>query len=318
MLSRGERTRFTPLCLEGWLCQAFEVERQQDWPAAPLTLMVDGGNPTADYWLRADPVHLRARREELLLADPELLQITAAESADLAATLNAHFAADQIAFHPLHPARWYVKLPEIPDLETRTLSETAGASIARLMPVGRDALRWHRIVNEIQMLLHDHPVNAAREARGALVINSVWIWGGGTMPLAPGRHFSRVFSTNALAAAVATRAGVDALPLPANAGSWQRANHDKADAHHLIVLEQLASAAQYGDADAWRERIAGLEKDWFAPLVAALGKNGLDRVVVATLDASAANRYECGPRVRWAAWRRPRPLAAHLETGGSR
>ena len=30
------------------------------------------------------------------------------------------------------------------------------------------------------MLLHDHPVNIAREARGCLPVTGVWFWGGGT------------------------------------------------------------------------------------------------------------------------------------------
>ena len=54
---------------EGWLCQAFEVDRQRDWPIAPLTLCVDGGEPDLAYWLRADPVHIKVSREGLHLVD---------------------------------------------------------------------------------------------------------------------------------------------------------------------------------------------------------------------------------------------------------
>ena len=40
--------------------------------------------------------------------------------------------------------------------------------------------RWlRRLQNEAQMLLHAHPVNLARMARGALAVNSVWIHGAG-------------------------------------------------------------------------------------------------------------------------------------------
>jgi len=314
MLTRGRRECFPAICMEGWLCQAFETERQNDWPVAPLTLTVDGGNPARDYWVRADPVHLRARREQLLLAGPDFLHVTAAESGQLASALNAHFAPDALAFQALHPARWYARLPETPDLTTKTLTEATGANVANLMPAGRDALHWHRIVNEIQMLLHEHPVNLARESRGELAINSVWIWGGGVMPPVPGRHFSHVFATNPLATALATCAGLDALPVPADATSWRQSSQvrDKTDAHHLIVLEQLVSAAQYGDVASWWAQIALLEKNWFSPLLAALGKNGFDRLSIASLDESAAVRYECEARVRWAVWRRPVSLAAHL------
>lgn len=318
MLARGRRECFPAICLEGWLCQAFETERQNDWPVAPLTLTVDGGNPAGDYWLRADPVHLRARREQLLLAGPDLLHVTTAESQQLTSTLNAHFGPDTVSFQALHPARWYTRLAETPDLTTKTLTEAAGANVANLMPSGSDALRWHRTVNEIQMLLHDHPVNLARESRGELAINSVWIWGGGIMPPVPGRHFTHIFATNPLAAALATCAGLDAFPVPPTATSWRQSNHvrHKTDAHHLIVLEHLASAAQYGDVASWWTQIALLEKDWFSPLLATLGKNGFDRLSIVSIDESAAVRFECGARVRWAVWRRPVALAAHLRRAG--
>src|SRR5690606_4093503 len=43
-------------------------------------------------------------------------------------------------------------------------------------PEGRP---WRRLVNELQMLWFDHPVNQAREARGLRPVNSVWLYGGG-------------------------------------------------------------------------------------------------------------------------------------------
>ena len=42
----------------------------------------------------------------------------------------------------------------------------AGEDIDRFLPAGRDGKAWHAVMNEVQMLFHDHPVNVAREARG--------------------------------------------------------------------------------------------------------------------------------------------------------
>jgi hypothetical protein len=42
-----------------------------------------------------------------------------------------------------------------------------------------DSLReWRRLLNEIQMVWHDHPVNLARAERGEMPINSLWLFGG--------------------------------------------------------------------------------------------------------------------------------------------
>jgi len=86
-----------------------------------------------------------------------------------------------------HPDRWYLRLDSLPDISTLPLSQVAGRNVHGLLPGGKDAARWHQLFNEIQMLLFAHPLNEARETRGALPINSLWFWGGGVMQ--PLRHF---------------------------------------------------------------------------------------------------------------------------------
>ena len=44
-----------------------------DWPVAPLTLALDGLAAGNAYWLRCDPVHLRAERSGLILVDGDAL-----------------------------------------------------------------------------------------------------------------------------------------------------------------------------------------------------------------------------------------------------
>jgi hypothetical protein len=47
---------------------------------------------------------------------------------------------------------------------------------------GADRGVWLRLQSEAQMLLHDHPVNRERAARGWPPLNSLWFWGGGALP----------------------------------------------------------------------------------------------------------------------------------------
>jgi hypothetical protein len=42
-----------------------------------------------------------------------------------------------------------------------------------------------RLISEMQMLLYTHPLNDAREARGALPINAIWFNGSGILPTPP-------------------------------------------------------------------------------------------------------------------------------------
>ena len=123
----------------------------------------------AGCWLRADSVNLSLQRDQLLLAS---VQAGSEEAAALCASLNAHFAGQDIEFFAPHPRRWYMRLDALPRIITTPLSEVVGGDVRRALPTGEDAARWHRLFNEIQMLLHAHPLNEAREARGELPINS--------------------------------------------------------------------------------------------------------------------------------------------------
>lgn len=297
-LSRARRSRFPPLGLEAWLCQAFGVERQQDWPVAPFTLDFDGGDSGDDYWLRADPVHLAPRRDQLRLVNPDALEPGAEDAAELIAALNLHFAGDGLVFRAPHPSRWYLHVPGSPRLMTREVSEAAGQDIGGALPSGEDGPRWRHTLNEIQMLLHEHPVNQRRESRGKLPINSVWLWGGGRRRAVPGQPFSHVGGTNALALALAASSGARTT-VPG--GVPDRA------ANTLIVAE--ASAARFGDDEAWRQALAEIERAWFTPLLSALTRRNLDGLVVVALHPRACERFEATPMDLLKFWRPVRPFS---------
>ena len=66
-----------------------------------------------------------------------------------------------------------------------------GGEPADLLPAGNEGSVWRRRMNEAQMVLHAHPGNEAREARGELPVNSVWFWGAGELGAAPRAPVSR-------------------------------------------------------------------------------------------------------------------------------
>ena len=176
LLARGRADSSAWSGLDAWLLDEFEVERQQDWPSAPFALLGEGELPGDNCWVHADPVSLRADRNSLLLADAALLNIRPDEARTIAETLNAHYG-DELELRVATPDRWYARLHTPPKGETTPLSSVAG----RAIEPGRGAMGWHALMNEMQMLLHDHPVNEAREARGEAAINGVWLWGAGRL-----------------------------------------------------------------------------------------------------------------------------------------
>jgi hypothetical protein len=172
------------------------------------------------------------------------------------------------------------------------------------LPSGPDAIRFHALMNEAQMLLHEHPMNAAREARGVPALNSVWFWGGGVMDAPRERPFSSVFSDDPLARGLALAAGIPARALPKDAGAMLAAAGDAGVA--LVVLDSLQSAAS--------ERRAALERDWFAPVLAALQSGRIGMLTLSLPGADALLEIETVRADLRYFWRLKKPLASYLGT----
>ena len=313
LIGRAHAERFDAITPEGWLCQAFELERQQDWPVAPLTLELDGGEAADAYWLRADPVHLRMDRDRLVLVENALFDVSMDEAKALGAALNDHFREQEITLHIPHPKRWYVRLPHVPSLVTHSANEAAGGDVRRFLPTGADALTWHRVFNEIQMLLYDHPVNVQREQRGEPVVNSVWFWGGGVRASVRGRPCDALWADDALPVALGSVADIAVSARPQNAAAWRSAASASADSgsSHLIALDQLASAAAHEDSTAWQSEISALEANWFAPLARDLRERRLASVTVIVPGKAGCWRFEVRPADFLKFWRRAKPWAEY-------
>jgi hypothetical protein len=302
LLGRGRHQRCPTEGVEAALCEALGITRQQDWPLAPITLVADGGTAGDAYWLRADPVHLRVMRDRIVLAGSESTELSRQEADALATAIGQHFGADLSPF-PLHPQRWYLRFPQAPRLTTTPLSVAAGCDIEPLLPQGKDAMQFRARLNELQMLLHEHPVNQAREARGDLPVNSLWLWGGGSLPAAHAMPVP-VYAGNAEAQALGAFCSARVQALPAHLDT------QLLETDGIFLLDALSRSGQYGDAYGWREALRALERDWFVPLRGALhriGPNGL-----CLLDPVNGKALHLHAGAAWRLWRRPRRLASLL------
>jgi hypothetical protein len=156
------------------------------------------------------------------------------------------------------------------------------------------------------MLLHDHAVNAAREARGEPPINSLWLWGAGRMPSAAGSHWRSVSAAEPLALGLARLAGAGAHALPASAEAWLAQAPE--EGRHLVVLDALRAPLALAEAADYREALGGLERDWFGPLLSALRGGRIGMLTVHVPDGAECMAYETirGDLRRF--WRRPRRL----------
>lgn len=308
LLARGNAGAPLAGSMESWLCAAFGVPRQHDWPVAPLTLAGDGGDASRGYWLRCDPVHFYLRQTSLYLSSAAGAP-SAAESQGLVAALNAHFHNDGLLFYAGADGRWYVRTETHTDLTTRPLSAALERDIDTVMPTGADSRYWRSILNEVQMLLHAHPLNAARETRGLPVFNSIWLWGGGSLSaagaLSTETRYDRVWADEPLARALAAHAKVSAAPLPHTADAVLAAGGNA-----LVVINALRDAA--GDLQSWQKTVEIMEQHWIAPCYAALKNRRVALLTLVVTDALHYRRIDITPANLWRWWRSTKSLAAYV------
>ena len=150
------------------------------WPAGAAIarqhgLAADG--PGA--WCIAQPVHLAAGLDHLRLAPLAQAAPTEDEARELGALVSSHFGTEELTVVAFVQGAWLLRLARSSDCSTQPPDAVVGHNVHDFMPAGRDGARIRSLMNEIQMLLHEHPVNLRRERARQLPVNGWWLWGFG-------------------------------------------------------------------------------------------------------------------------------------------
>ena len=277
LLARGSSSMENLETSEAWIAQHFElpsIEGSHSFAAFALLGEKDA-DPGRSHWLRADPVHLSVNRDRVVLLDGSQLEIAPTEADALCRSLQAHFAGDEFVFRVAHPERWYIQSGQPFAIYTHPLSAVRGRSVANYWFDGAERALWQGRLSEMQMLLHSHPVNEAREEAGHLPINGVWFWGAGVLPNLSIQNYSHIIAQDVLLHGLAKL--TQARYIDTDEFLWALLPLAKSG-RTLIVFDRLAKFAAYGEWDAWREALAALDQQWFAPALSAL-KNGKIKAV---------------------------------------
>jgi hypothetical protein len=165
------------------------------YPSAAVTRSGETRTSVDGYWLHMLPLHLSAGLDHLAaVALRGAGRMTREERAELQPTLAKHLSAT--AFELAAAASddgWLVRFDRPRDLRTASPDILGAQPLDELMPRGHDAAELRRLMTELQMLLHEHPVNVRRSQRGLPEINAVWFWGGGALTRAPGSELPASF-----------------------------------------------------------------------------------------------------------------------------
>jgi hypothetical protein len=252
-------------------------------PAAALSRQHDCGDAGDHVWLRADPAFLQPEMNGVRLMAVGELGLRPEESDALAKALMPLFGEAGMPLSAPGTTRWYLQLEKGSKLPAFSDPEMAlGDDYGQHLPHGEEGRRWRALLNEAQVLLHNHPVNQVRVAAGRTPANALWVWGGGALPDQVVSGVGSLYSSEPLACALAQLAGIgieriesDALP--------EGMDDCAIDLRGARSLEALESAV-------------------FAPLMERVGKGKLAALTLDFGDGSAwIYRRSHGLRF----WKRP-------------
>jgi len=247
-----------------------------DFSTSPATtwdkMQAKGVTPQSGFWFSLQPVHIHFARDHLVLMDQRRLLITDDESRQLfniAKTVCDEFQME-LVFGDNHT--WFLRCDSWSGLKTSTIDAACGHNIDIWMAQGDHARAWRKLQNEIQMLWFSHEINQQRESNGQNTINSVWLSCGADKPSSNRKTLMNLADSSNFA---------QHLSSPIVSSS--------------LVLDALTGAAMNSDWSYWLEQMHELEKNYFAPLLAALQKNELQELKLICSDARQIMEFKLTP-----------------------
>lgn len=212
------------------------------------------------FWMRLEPVHMVAGldRVNITTLTPEA-QLSADEHAELQPLLDEYLAELALEPHATHAHGWLVSSERSLDVHCVTPEYAAMQPNAQVLPTGADAGALRRLMTELQMLLHEHPLNQRRQRRGLPQVNALWFHGEGALGAVSRRGLICACGADEYLRGIYRLHDQQVLPLP-DAGSL------------LAGLQGDALAVL--DITQWQ----ALEDAWLTPASAALKRGRINQL----------------------------------------
>jgi len=192
------------------LAQRFDAG--EPLPAGALTRELLAGDAGDASWLCADPAWVQPDLNGARLLACGRMQLSMDDALALAEPLKPVFEEAGMVLVVSAPDHWHVRLPADVRMPVFAAPEQAlGEDLYHHLPQGDEGRRWRILLNDVQVMLHQHPLNTERRQRGLPPVNHLWLWGGGSLPATVRTSLTHVVADDLLLAALASRARVPAV-----------------------------------------------------------------------------------------------------------
>jgi len=270
--------------------------------AAAFTYQHDFAQPVPEgkVVMRVDPVYQQLDMNHATLASQLALALESTEASALIKSLNEFFSEDGLRIECSDPTHWYGLFDHAPQVTTTPITTAVEQNITTTRPVGIDAQHWRKRLAEIEMLFFDHPVNTDRQARGLPPVNSLWLWGEGSIDknLAASRacvvtdnHYTQSIASYFDMQSTVYSDATFSLPAP--------------DQSALIATDSISKELYAGGEGAPGEITQTLEQTLFKPLWSHLHAGGWASTL---LWCGGENLYLFDAKEKRKFWRKLKPL----------
>ena len=223
----------------------------------------------------------------------EYIGIATDEADRLCRELSDFYQDEGWRFIPVRPDLWLVLLPNPQDWQIQPILDIYGQMGSSEQASGKDSGQWLAKQTEIQMWLHQHPINNIRHQLGTPPINGLWLW----HDIQGTQQSSALFSDSPWAQFASDR--IDA-PYDFRAfASWmQETRTDTA----VIFMDGLTVTGSTADVLTYQDILQDWEQRWFDPIWQALHTGRLKKLTLTT-DGENGGVLTLTPKSRWKFWR---------------
>jgi hypothetical protein len=212
------------------------------------------------YWF-ATPVHYFAGLDSLQMHPAGLLQLDSAAQRVLCADFTAVFAGAPLSLHATGRRDLLLAGASMGAAMTFDPSGWLGADPSGGLPTGEGASSLKRLGAELEMWLHEHPINRERARQGQLPVSTLWLWGAGKAPERGTGRVPHLYAEDTYSEGLARLCGGYAQPPPER---WMAPQSGE------TVIAILPTASEDP-----RARLQAIERCWIAPALADLRRGQL-------------------------------------------
>ncbi|MEQ9563975.1 MAG: hypothetical protein RLN69_15755, partial [Woeseiaceae bacterium] len=184
-------------------------------PAGLAALRIWGqtDEPPGQWTAAADPVYFEAMLDHIRVHAVRSDELQEDEVRELVGLLNEKLPGGGHEFLRFGK-QVYLQCAEPFRTSGYSASSIDGLEPDRFLPAGADARDHDRLTGELQMLLHDAGINQVREQKSLMPVNSLWLWGGGTVAESGARHLPPLIGEDPLFRGFWKSCGDDSVQWP--------------------------------------------------------------------------------------------------------